>query len=306
MIEGISSRLLFSRNDPSDPRLGELSKSLSVAEFTQSTFPWGVVGYPDDEGIQLGGGRIGAKLAPDQIRTSLYKMTPSVFSRHMDGVADLGNVTGGDLSSRHTEARQLALACYKNSKKLISLGGGHDYGYADAAAFLEVYQNQNPLIINFDAHLDVRPLDRGLSSGTPFFRLLSEFSGGYDFVELGIQSQCNSQNHLRWAQDHGAHIIFLEEVWQKGLLQSLQPFLKDNRPAFLSVDIDCFTSSEAPGCSQSWTSGLSARDLLEALPSLHTKLDLRGMGIYEVSPSLDQDHRTSKLAALIAHHLLYL
>lgn len=306
MIEAVDSQLLYTRQDPSDPRLGDLSKKLSVHDFVSSSFQWGLLGYPDDEGIALNGGRPGAKLAPDQIRTSLYKMTPSLFSRHMDGIADLGNIRGSNLESRHSEARVVVAECHRGGKKLISLGGGHDYGFADTAGFLEIYRDQNPLIINFDAHLDVRPLEKGFTSGTPFFRLLTEFTGGFDFVELGIQSQCNSQNHLQWAQDHGAHVIFLEEVWQKGLLQSLQPFLKEKRPSFLSVDIDAFTSSEAPGCSQSWTSGLSSKEFLELLPQLQQVLNLRGMGLYEVSPSLDQDHRTSKLAALIAHHLIYL
>jgi formiminoglutamase len=306
MLTPTDPNLLFSKNDSADPRLGELSKPLPVQDFLKSAITWGLVGYPDDEGIVTGGGRPGAALGPDQIRNFFYKMTPSIFSQHMEGVADLGNVKGSTLATRHDFARSLSKQCYKSDKKLASLGGGHDYGYADVAGFLDIYKNEHPLIINFDAHLDVRPLDRGLTSGTPFHRVLSEFEGGYDFVELGIQSQCNSQNHLRWAQNHGAHIIFLEEIWQKGMLESLKPFLKARRPLFLSVDIDAFTSSEAPGCSQSWTTGIKAQELLELLGTLHSKMDIRGVGIYEVSPPLDQDHRTSKLAALILHHLIYL
>ncbi len=60
----------------------------------------------------------------------------------------------------------------------ISLGGGHDYGYGDGAGFIEghlIAGQRRPLILNFDAHLDVRPIDRGFTSGTPFFRIRLTF-----------------------------------------------------------------------------------------------------------------------------------
>jgi formiminoglutamase len=310
MLTPISQSLLFSKNDPSDPRMGDLSKRMlssdPTAEYIESSFDWALLGYPDDEGIALNGGRPGAAQGPDQIRSSFYKMTPSLFVRSMFGVADLGNIQGPTLNDRHAIARAQAGRCYSANKKLISLGGGHDYAYADVGAFLDTYAKQNPLVINFDAHLDVRPLDRGPTSGTPFFRVLNEFHGQFDFVELGIQPQCNSQNHLLWAQNHGAHIIFLEEIWQKGLFESLEPFFLKSRPTFLSLDIDAFTSSEAPGCSQSWASGLQTGETLQCFAQLQNRMNLRGFGIYEVSPPLDTDNRTSKLAALLIHHLLSL
>ncbi|MNL46507.1 Formimidoylglutamase [compost metagenome] len=80
---------------------------------------------------------------------------------------------------------------------------------------------------------------------------------------------------------------------------------KESKKVFLSVDIDAFTSSEAPGCSQSWTTGLFTKDFMAALAWLIASYDVRGLGIYEVSPPLDQDNRTSKLAALIAHKFIF-
>lgn len=305
MLQAIERSLLYSRQDPDDPRLGDLSKSLTPEEFLQSSFVWGVLGYPDDEGIRLNGGRVGAALAPTQVRKFFYKMTPSLFSSHMEGVADLGDVQSLALPERHEFARQIVKRVHLQKKQLITIGGGHDYGYADACGFLDAYQDQNPLVINFDAHLDVRPLERGLTSGTPFFRTLSEFSGKFDFVEVGIQAQCNSQSHLKWAQEHGAQVVSMEDIQSRGLLTCLQPFLQQhNRPTFLSIDIDGFKNAEAPGCSQSWATGLSVESFLSFLSEAKSQLNVRSMGIYEVSPPLDVQDQTSKLAALLIHHLL--
>jgi formiminoglutamase len=316
MLNPTPSTLFFSKNDSQDPRLGELSKAKTFSDLASSSEEFVIVGYPDDEGIRINGGRPGAALAPDQIRSSFYKMTPSVFSQKTTGVSDLGNleIEGVELAERHQRARTIAREVLRNRNKLLSLGGGHDFGYSDGAAFIEATRElqssskNKPIIFNFDAHLDVRSTEKGPTSGTPFFRLLTEFPGEFDLVEVGIQPQCNSRNHLRWAEEQGAQIISLEEIQHKGLLNSIKPWLSGEplRPCFLSVDIDGFPSSEAPGCSQSWTTGIKTLEFLEVLHKLPQHFDVLGMGIYEVSPPLDSDHRTSKLAALLLHHFIHL
>jgi formiminoglutamase len=137
--------------------------------------------------------------------------------------------------------------------------------------------------------------------------LLEEYPGKFDLIELGLQSQCNSEFHWQWAQDQGAVIFGLEAIEKSGLLATLKDFLDADpkRPLWLSVDIDAFSSSEAPGCSQSWATGLHVREFLPALTFLAQNFSVYGLGVYEVSPPLDQDHRTSKLAALIIHRFLF-
>jgi len=306
-------QLFFSKQDGQDPRLGELSRPRTLDQIAACAEDHVIMGYPDDQGISLNGGRPGAALAPNQIRSAFYKMTPSAFSQKTLGVADIGNLNreGLSLLQMHQQALLVAKEIYAGKKRLLSLGGGHDFGYADGAAFVESYSDSRnklkPLIFNFDAHLDVRPFDGVPHSGTPFFRLLTDYPGQFDLVEVGIQAQCNSRNHLRWAEEQGAQIVSLEEIEHKGLLAAVSPWLESNqRPCFLSVDIDSFQSSEAPGCSQSWTTGLKTNQFLELLSKLPHHFDLRGMGIYEVSPPLDFDNRTSKLAALLLHHFIHL
>lgn len=302
--------LLFTKNDKKDPRLGECVQLLSEGDhqkITSSNFDFAVLGYPDDEGIGLNGGRVGAQNAPREIRLYLYKMTPRLGTSYLPQILDLGNFDKNvPLAERHERGREIVRTLAANNKRWISLGGGHDYGYCDSTGFLDAHPG-NAVVINFDAHMDVRPTDKGLNSGTPFHRLLNEFSGRLDFAEVGIQDQCNSQAHVNWAQSKGAQVFTLNDVYDKGLLNVLKGFLagKEKKKVFLSVDIDAFTSNEAPGCSQSWTTGLVTKEFLEALHWMIANYDIRGLGIYEVSPPLDQDNRTSKLAALLAHNFIF-
>lgn len=199
--------------------------------------------------------------------------------------------------------------------RILSFGGGHDYGYPDGAAFLEscrtTANNRKPLVINFDAHLDVRSSEKGLSSGTPFYRLMEKYGDSFDLIELGIQSQCNSSYHIDWCRERGARLLFWEDIMFSGepaavvVGRFLEEELLRPRPVFLSIDIDGFSSSIAMGCSQSWATGWSAEEFFPVFHMFLSRWDVRSLGIYEVSPPLDQDNRTAKLAAQIAHRFIF-
>lgn len=334
-FQSVDSALFFSRNDPNDQRLGDLTRALPPSRTSQdfkdtfgeviaTSIPeerhFVIAGYPDDEGIRINGGRPGASLAPTEIRRALYKMTPALFPSQswrakLWDAGDL-SLTGQTLAERHQMAADAAQATLEAGANWIALGGGHDYGFADASGFCRWAQNSSragsgarPLIINFDAHLDVRPIDRGLSSGTPFFRMLEAYPG-CDFAEIGIQGHCNSRAHLDWVRAKGARVLTQEELQasgeclQTGVTRLLEDWLLKPRPVFISVDIDGFSSAVAPGCSQSWATGFAASEFFSCLSFLSMRLDVRALGIYEVSPPLDQDNRTAKLAAQIIHRVI--
>lgn len=310
-----AKELFFSKNDKLDPRLGDLAKPLSPDTRLQPN-DWVILSYPDDEGIANNGGRLGASLGPQEIKKSLYKMTPADATT---GVLDLKIWDGGELArntllldERHKVARQTVAEFLQTGARVLALGGGHDYAYADGAAFLQANLNSKarPLVINFDAHLDVRSTEKGINSGTPFFRLLNEFPH-FEFIEIGIQRQCNSQNHLKWVHDKGGRVIFYEDMLYSGkpfssyILDVLSERLLQRRPCYLSIDIDGFSNAYAPGASQSFATGFEPGDFIRLLRVLKSRLEVQVAGIYEVSPPLDFDNHTAKLAALLAHQLLF-
>ena len=115
---------------------------------------------------------------------------------------------------------------------------------------------------------------------------------------------------MKWLHDQGGFVLSYEELnsqpnWIEAVLESLSGFLLSPRPTFLSVDIDAFSSAYAPGCSQSWSTGLIPNDFMNLLKILKKRLEVRALGVYEVSPPLDIDDRTSKLAAQILHSFIH-
>lgn len=313
MFLPIPPDLFFTKNDLEDIRLGDIALNYDSATAKSNDFV--ILGYPDDDGIKLNGGRIGASLAPKTIRQFFYKMTIShkkpFFKNQIFDYGDLA-LTTSDLTMRHSLAQKHIFTCLNANLKTISLGGGHDYGYADSAAFVEKYfgtHKKKPIIINFDAHMDVRPPKNGPNSGTPFYRLSEDYLNKFHLIELGIQNQCNSPHHIRWAKDRDIEIVDLDTIeehgwkylWQKTELANLD----STRPVFISFDIDALTASEAGGCSQAWATGLRLQDCLNFLTELYKSANVRGLGIYEVSPPLDRDYQTSKTAALLMHHFIF-
>lgn len=302
--------LFFKSTKTGDPRWGERAQT----HWPQDAFDgaWVLAGYTDDEGIALNQGRPGAALGPDAIRARFYKC--SLSSEQVNSnpqLIDLGNIDRSlPLAERHECVRSQVSYVLTHKGRWLGLGGGHDYAYGDGAGFLDANHKSSlkPLIINIDAHLDVRPTDQGLSSGTPFYRLLqaNDFPD-FDLYEIGIQRQCNSANHVKWAQDQGAHIHFLEDLLLSGssvfrsLMDIFSEVLTQPRPTYLSVDIDGFSSAFAMGASQAWPMGLNPNDVLPFFSILKERLAIQVLGIYEVSPPLDQDERTVKLASQIIH-----
>ncbi len=307
-----SPHLFFTKNDPQDPRLGECFKSTPSNTLDISENDIVIMGYPDDEGIRMNGGRPGSAEAPKTIRQFLYKMTwpnKNLASRKYLDVGDLK--PEAPIEAKHDEVLRLTENLHLQKALTLSFGGGHDYGYSDAAGFVKSFSNsqQRPLVVNFDAHLDVRPIQHGPNSGTPFFRLLSQYSEQIDFVEIGLQPQCNSVFHREWALSKKAFLFDLKDL-KSGHLTDLfnqAPFnrLTSETPVYVSFDIDAISSSEAGGCSQSWATGLRTQDCLDFLAELYRRSNCRGLGIYEVSPPLDTDFRTSKTAALLAYNFIF-
>lgn len=296
--------LFFKKNDPNDIRLGELVKSNSEAEKNC------LLGYLDDEGIKLNGGRFGAAQAPLAIRSFLYRMTWPLPSESFS-LSDLGSLDSKEpLEKRHEQATTRVLDLLSKGKHVVTFGGGHDYGFADGDAFVShslKASTHKPLVLNFDAHLDVRPHDKGLNSGTPFYRLLNKYSDKIEFIEIGIQDQCNSQHHWNWVKEKGGKIISLSDIRKTHLLSQVKSHISGTPPdqlCFVSFDIDVMANTLAPGCSQSWDSGLNFEEVREIILWILQNKRVVLFSIYEVSPPLDIDHRTSKLAALLTH--LYL
>ena len=282
-INAAARDLFYSRNDPKDRRLGELIGRAAIDEVTEGTVA--IIGVPEDRGITANKGRAGAAAGPDDIRRRLYKLTPGFNSDFMRlRIVDVG--ARGGLP--------------------VVLGGGHDLTYPGVRGLVTGANigRGGMGLINVDAHLDVRSDENGINSGTSFYRALTQLPGGAlsgeAFVEFGIQEQYNSPYYYNWVLEQGGRVVTLREVSERVMeffLQALNAAGKNGRAIAVSLDIDAVRSTEAPGASASNPSGLKAPELDKIAYLAGRSVKVKYLDIMEVSPPLDEDHRTAALAA---------
>ena len=298
--------LFYSRNDAKDRRLGELIERCELSDIRNGDVV--IIGVPEDRGVTANRGRAGAAKGPDEIRRKLYKLTPGFYMDFSKmRVIDVGNIDTDGLSLvdvHRAETEAVAEAVSRGAIPIV-LGGGHDLTYPGVAGLVSGagIECGGLGLINVDAHLDVRTDEHGINSGTSFYRALTQLDGalpGEAFIEFGIQEQYNSPYYYNWIREQGGHVYTLGEVSERvmeSFLSVLRLAGRNNRTVAVSLDIDAVRSTEAPGASASNPSGLKAPELEKIAYIAGRSSNVRYIDIMEVSPPLDEDHRTAALAA---------
>lgn len=290
--------LFFHRDEEGDPRLGEVVLS-QPSDYAQAGIV--VLGCPQHEGVERNGGRIGAAAAPDAIRTWLYRLV----TRRGVSLFDLGNTQlKASLETTHDVQQQIVQQVIADGKRLISLGGGNDLSYPDAAGLAKVYPD--PLAFNIDAHLDVRA-SHIRHSGTPYRQLLDEnILAPLHFYELAYQPFAVAQSHLDYLANLGAHAQSLTELRANGLLTTVESILgaSQQETIFWGLDMDSVHSSAAPGVSAPNSLGLTADEICSLMTLAGRDPRSRLLEITEVNPIFDIDHRTCRLAAVAIWHFI--
>lgn len=301
--------LFYSRNDPMDPRLGDLVKPVSRDhEDALRSAQIAILGVPEDRGIAANGGKQGAALGPEAIRRAFYKLTPG-FGVNFDGLSmvDLGNVAAGEtLEETHRALTEAVSEITSRGVFPLILGGGHDLTYPGLKGLVEGLELQEGQLglINLDSHLDVRDMSHGITSGTPFRRALTELPNrallGRSFVEFGIQEPYNSPHYYRWVTGQGSTVFTLASVGTRPMeyfLDASRIACDGTKAVALSIDIDSVRSQEAPGASASNPRGFKAPEL-EKVAYLAGRTDrIRYLDLMEMSPPLDEHNRTASLCA---------
>jgi formiminoglutamase len=285
------------RHDPLDGPDGNRWHHVVQMGPSQEPGAINLIGFACDEGVFRNQGRIGAKQGPQHLRSALANLAiHQPLKLH-----DLGDIACHDknLESAQGEYAGLASAALKKGQRVIGLGGGHEIGFASFAA-LNAARPQGTLgILNFDAHFDLRR-DRERTSGT-WARDAFEIAGPRTkYFAIGISSASNTAAIFKAAIQHGAQYRLDERLTLNHLTEAaeeLQTWLTQIDHLYLTVCLDVFPASAAPGVSASAAFGVDPQ-VIEPLVKLAAKSGkLQIMDIAELNPLHDLDSRTSKLAA---------
>lgn len=301
-----NEKLFYSRNDPDDPRLGELvvRPEGEAYEIPRSAHVV-ILGVPQDVGVKRNLGRAGASGGPEAIRTALYRLAAYDAERKRSipkgFICDLGDIDcSGELEDIHDRLTEVVAEIVRQKRVPIVIGGGHDITYG---AFCGVHQVHGRLgAFNFDAHLDVRPPSASRNSGTSFRMLIDE--GKIDTgrcVQFGIQPFANAAAHAEWFEGRGGRIRTLETIRRVGVRSSLDATLRVARagrlPYYGTLDLDAVRAAEAPGVSAPMPDGFEAADLMATARALGADPWCVALDVAEMNPEYDRDGITARLAA---------
>ncbi|MFA5834429.1 MAG: formimidoylglutamase [Bacteroidota bacterium] len=311
-LDSPNEKLFFSRNDSSDPRMGDIVLR-GEKKFTND-IAIGIVGVPTDEGVKRNGGRIGAKDGPDAIRTEFYKRTPFVIGKEKSPsvvpVFDFGDVKcGKTLEETHENLTEVVQTLVSAGIVPIVLGGGHDIAFPNFLGFSTGKKNVG--VINIDTHLDYRKPIPKRNSSTSFRQMLDHQSSALNamnLVEVGIQSFANATDHYSELIERGATVFSLRDVRADGITKTLELAYELATSSvdslYISFDLDVVNGTDSPGVSAPLPTGFTAEEFLTAALFAGKRRKTKLIDIVEMNPKYDQDGRTAKLAALAMMYFL--
>ncbi len=307
------SETVFPQRRPiGDERFGDVVMRFRELQYASKLPDAAIIGVPQDIGVQRNFGRVGASLAPDEIRRAFYKLTTFTGKTALSGdvfsIVECGNITTEGLSLEEIHRRQelTVWLLLKAGVTPIILGGGHDIAWPNGRAIAKFDAQYG--VMNIDAHPDVRPLDAGKGhSGTPFRQILENKENPIQegaLLEFGIQAFATSAFFIEFLRSKQAQIMFFDEIVEHGFAASLHSafeYLKGKaRSLYVSFDIDSCASAYAPGSSAPSVLGFTAENICDAAYTAGKNPAVKLIDIVEVNPNYDADSRTAKLAAMMA------
>jgi agmatinase len=170
----------------------------------------------------------------------------------------------------------------------VVLGGDHSIAEPDMRA---VAARHGPLgLVHLDAHTDTGSEVFGVtrSHGTPMYRLVEQgIVDGARYVQIGLRGYWPGERELTWQRQHGITSLFMDDVRALSIEEVIERTVATvgRGPVFLSVDIDVLDPSVAPGTGTPEPGGMGAADLLWAVRTVATELDLVGAELVEVIPT---------------------
>ncbi len=272
-----------------------------------------VLGVPFDMGTQY---RSGARFGPRAIReaSTLFSFGHAGAYDHEDDVVYLPLdavtiVDAGDVDVIHTDTA----ASHANTEAAVRtllaqdtlpviLGGDHSITAPNIAAFA----GMGPIhIVQIDAHLDFVDERHGVryGHGNPM-RRAAEMDHVSGFTQLGIRNvSSTAKEGYADARSQGSTILSVRQVRRLGA-SSVLASIPDGARCYVTIDIDGFDPSIAPGTGTPSHGGFLYYDVMEILQGLVKKHEVVGIDLVEVAPAYDPAGVTSFLAAQVLLNFL--
>ena len=206
-----------------------------------------------------------------------------------------------DVSTSHSNTEKTIRSILKQNVFPLFLGGDHSITIPCIQSF-----SDTPIhVIQFDAHLDFVDSRHGVTQGHGnVIRRASEHDHVTGITQLGIRNvSSSSREDYLSAQTAGSDILSIRQIRKLGK-DAILSRIPDNSNYYITIDIDGFDPSIAPGTGTPGHGGFYYYEVLELLQGISKKGTIVGLNLVEVSPSYDLAGITSILAAQILMNCL--
>jgi agmatinase len=270
-----------------------------------------VLGAPFDGGTQW---RPGARFGPRAIReaSTLFAFGHAGAYDHEDDatyLTDCRIVDIGDADIIHTNTEQSHANIELGVRKILTagaiplvLGGDHSINIPCIRAFA----GEAPMhLVQIDAHLDFVDERHGVrhGHGNPM-RRAAEQPHITGLTQLGIRNvSSTARDGYEDARARGSDILSVRQVRALGVEAVLARIPAGVR-YYVSIDIDAFDPSIAPGTGTPSHGGFIYYEVLEILAGLAKRGNIVGVDLVETAPDYDPAGITAILAAQLLLNLL--
>ncbi len=270
-----------------------------------------IIGAPFDFGAQY---RSGARFGPRSIReaSTLFSFGHAGAYDHEDDttylteevrIVDMGDadIIHTDTMQSHANIETAVRAARKGGAIPVVLGGDHSVNIPCINAFDDVGAFH---ILQIDAHLDFVDERHGVryGHGNPM-RRAAEKSYVSGLSQFGIRNvSSTAKEGYVDARAMGSDIQSVRQIRKMGIDAAAARIPKGK--LYITIDIDAFCPSIAPGTGTPSHGGFLYYEVLELLQQVAKTHDIIGIDLVEVAPAYDHTDSTSILAAQILLNLL--
>ncbi|MGB0439967.1 MAG: agmatinase [Paracoccaceae bacterium] len=281
-------------------------------DWSQIAADAAILGAPFDAGTQW---RAGARFGPRGVReaSTLFSFGHAGAYDHEDdatylpGSVRLADIGDADIIHTNTDASHANIetgvrAMLAAGALPVVIGGDHSINIPCIRAF----DDQGPIhILQIDAHLDFVDERHGVrhGHGNPM-RRAAECDYVTGLTQLGIRNvSSTAREGYVDARARGSDILSVRQVRALGP-QATVDRIPEGARLYITIDIDAFCPSIAPGTGTPSHGGFLYYDVLEILQAATKRHDVVGIDLVEVAPDYDPTGSTSILAAQVLMNLL--
>ena len=271
-----------------------------------------VMGAPYDFGTQF---RAGARFGPRAVReaSTLFSFGHAGAYDHEDDatylpqsvrIVDIGDadIVHTDTAQSHANIRTGVQAILRAGALPVVIGGDHSINIP----CIEAFADQGPIhILQIDAHLDFVDERHGVKvgHGSPL-RRAAEKAYVTGMTQVGIRNvSSTARDGYEAARAMGSDILSVRQFRALGPKGVAARIPKGAR-LYVTIDIDGFCPSIAPGTGTPSHGGFLYYEVLELLQQVAKAHDIVGIDLVEVAPDYDHSQSTAILAAQVLLNFL--